>query len=310
VLTLSRPARCYVGKTPPDIPRNPEGTAMPTVHLSAGPIEYDDTGGSGPCLVLLHGVLMNGTVWRKVVAQLVPEYRCVVPTLPLGAHRIPMSAEADLSNEGLCRLIAEFLEHLDLRDVTLIINDWGGAQLLVDQGLDARVAAMVLVACEAFENFPPGRAGLQLGLLARTPGGLRTMGRLARRALVRRAAARSLAKYPISDSVLRGWFEPLASTSGIARDLRRFCVTVPLRRRRNWSAGLARFDKPALVVWACDDVMMPREHGQRLAETLPQGRLVEVADSATLVAEDQPEQLAAHLRSFVGPGHRPDPAAA
>jgi pimeloyl-ACP methyl ester carboxylesterase len=186
--------------------------------------------------------------------------------------------------------------------VTLILNDWGGAQLLVEMGLDVRVAAMVFVACEAFENFPPGRAGRQLARLARTPGGLRILGRLARSALVRREIARSLAKHPIPDAVLRGWLEPVA-TAAIARDLRRFCVTVPLRRSRNWSAGLSRFDKPALVVWACNDVMMPREHGRRLADTLPDGRLVEVADSATLVGEDQPEQLVAHVRSFVGEGH-------
>ena len=273
---------------------------MPTAHLSAGSIEYDDTGGNGPCLVLLHGVLMNGTVWRKVLARLTPEYRCVVPTLPLGAHRIPMTADADLSNEGLSRLIAEFLDRLDLTDVTLVINDWGGAQLLVDQDLHARVAAMVLVACEAFENFPPGRPGFQLGLLARLPGGLRLLGRMARCAVMRRALSRSLVRHPIPDSILHGWFEPITTTSGVARDLRRFCVTVPLRRNRNWSAGLSRFDKPALVVWACDDVLMPREHGQRLAETLRRGRLVEIADSATLIPEDQPAQLAAHLRSFVG----------
>jgi pimeloyl-ACP methyl ester carboxylesterase len=278
---------------------------MPVVDLRAGTIEYDDSGGAGPCLVLLHGVLMNGTVWRKAVARLTPDYRCIVPTLPLGAHRTPMPAGADLSNEGLCRLIAEFLERLDVRDVTLVLNDWGGAQLLVELDLDARVGAIVLVACEAFENFPPGRPGVRLGLLARMPGGLRMLSRLAGSAAVRRVFARSLAKHPVPDAVLRGWLEPLA-TADIARDLRRFCVTVPLRRRRNWSAGLVRFNKPALVVWACDDMIMPPQHGPLLAQTLPHGRLVEVADSATLVAEDQPEQLAAHLRTFVG-GGPPDP---
>jgi pimeloyl-ACP methyl ester carboxylesterase len=45
---------------------------------------------------------------------------------------------------------------------------------------------------------------------------------------------------------------------------------------------------------------MPREHGRRLAELLPQGRLEEVEDSYTLIPEDQPAVLARHLRELMG----------
>ena len=40
---------------------------MPELTLSAGTIDYEDTGGDGPVLVLLHGLLMDGSLWRKVV---------------------------------------------------------------------------------------------------------------------------------------------------------------------------------------------------------------------------------------------------
>jgi pimeloyl-ACP methyl ester carboxylesterase len=72
-----------------------------TVDLTAGPIDYVDTGGEGPTVVLLHGVLMNNTVWRGVMAELTPALRCVAPTLPLGAHRRPMRPGADLSIDGI-----------------------------------------------------------------------------------------------------------------------------------------------------------------------------------------------------------------
>ena len=97
-----------------------------TINLSAGPIDYIDTGGDGPTVVLLHGVLMNETVWRDVIAELTPTFRCIAPTLPLSAHRQPMRAGADLSIDGIALLVAEFLERLDMQDVTLIMNDWGG----------------------------------------------------------------------------------------------------------------------------------------------------------------------------------------
>ena len=107
---------------------------MPEVELSMGPIEYEDTGGAGPVIVLVHGLLMDGAQWRLVVADLRGDFRCVLPTLPLGAHRHPMHADADLSLRGQGRIIAEFLERLDLHDVTLCFNDWCGAQVMIADG--------------------------------------------------------------------------------------------------------------------------------------------------------------------------------
>jgi pimeloyl-ACP methyl ester carboxylesterase len=87
---------------------------------------------------------MTASLWDAVVAELGPGLRCVRPTLPLGAHRRPMRADADLSLRGQVRLLAEFLERLELEEVTLVFNDWWGAQLLVAAGWDGRVGRLVL----------------------------------------------------------------------------------------------------------------------------------------------------------------------
>ena len=144
------------------------------VELSAGIIEYEDTGGGGPAVVLLHGLAMDGSLWRHVVADLRSDYRCVVPTLPLGGHRRPMRRDADLSLGGHARIVAEFLERLDLRDVTLVQNDHGAAVVLAGQRPE-RVARLVLVSCEAFDNYPPGLPGKTVALVARLPGGLNAL---------------------------------------------------------------------------------------------------------------------------------------
>jgi pimeloyl-ACP methyl ester carboxylesterase len=49
------------------------------IELSAGTIEYEDTGGDGPVAVLLHGLAMDGSLWRHVVAEIRSDHRCVVP---------------------------------------------------------------------------------------------------------------------------------------------------------------------------------------------------------------------------------------
>src|SRR5436189_5062369 len=93
---------------------------MPELELSAGTIEYEDSGGSGPVLVMLHGLLMDSSNWRHVVADLRSDYRCVAPTLPIGGHRLPMRSDADLSLKGQVGIVAELLERLDLSEVNLV----------------------------------------------------------------------------------------------------------------------------------------------------------------------------------------------
>ena len=61
---------------------------------------------------------------------------------------------------------------------------------------------------------------------------------------------------------------------------------------------LPGFNHSALVVWAAGDRVMPPEHGRRLAELLPNGRLSEIDDSYTLIPLDQPARLAQMIREF------------
>ncbi|QWF76665.1 alpha/beta fold hydrolase [Amycolatopsis sp. CA-230715] len=279
---------------------------MPRIELSAGPIDYADTGGTGPVLVFTHGFPMNESQWRKVV-PLLPGYRCVLPTLPLGAHRQPMHADADLSQRGQALLLAELLERLDLTDVTLVMNDWGGPQFVVSEGKAERVGRLVMVACEAFDNFPP-KPARPLVALCRVPGGPRLMTKLFRTKLFRHKYG-ELSKRGIPGDVLDDWFAPATRDKEILRDLVKFATSSPRSAvLLDWTARLCEFDRPALVVWAADDRMMPAGHGRRLADLLPQGKLVEIADSATLIPEDQPERLAEALTRFLADTGADSPA--
>jgi pimeloyl-ACP methyl ester carboxylesterase len=274
------------------------------IELSAGTIDYEDTGGDGPTVVLLHGLLMDSSLWSDVVADLSVDHRCVVPTLPMGAHRRAMRPEAGLSLRGVADLVAEFLDRLDLRDVTLVGNDTGGAlvQLLAADGSGAdRVGRIVLVSCDAFDNFPPGLTGRTLLLTGKLPPALFGL-------FMQQMRLRPVRRLPIAfgwltrrgDRATRRWMRPILRQREIRRD------TVRLLRAVAGDGGLVRevaerlpaFDRPALVVWASEDRVMPPEHGPRLAEILPQGRLVEVPDSYTLVPLDQPGRLAEAVREF------------
>jgi pimeloyl-ACP methyl ester carboxylesterase len=103
------------------------------------------------------------------------------------------------------------------------------------------------------------------------------------------------------DAATRRWVEPVLERPEIRRDAVRLLRAARADTDLLLGAAerLADFDRPALVVWAREDRVMPPEHGRRLAELLPQGRLVELDDSYTLIPLDQPTALAQQIREFV-----------
>ena len=263
---------------------------------------YWDAGGEGPSVVFLHGVLMNGTLWSGVVDKLRDRYRCIVPELPFGAHRAPMPDDADLSLESLAKMIAEFLAELDLRDVTLVCNDWGGAQLVVSPGGSDRVANLVLISCEAFDNYPPGLPGRLLCLNAWLPGGLLLTSLLLRPRILRHLPMTfgRLSKRRVPDEQFLSWIEPLQRDRKVRRDLNKYLRSVTKKRQLlDWADRQCAFTGQVLVVWAREDKLMPPIHAERLAKNFENAELVWVDDSRTLIPIDQPDALSAHLRRFL-----------
>jgi pimeloyl-ACP methyl ester carboxylesterase len=275
-----------------------------TVELSAGPITYIDTGGSGPTILFLHGLLMDASLWDEVIDDLRRDYRCVAPTLPLGAHQRPMVSSADLSLPGVARLVTEFMDSIDLADVTLVGNDTGGAivQLVVAQGATRRVSRIGLVSCEAFDNVPPGLTGKTVVAAGKLPPPLFGL-------FMQQMRVRPLRRLPIAfgwltkkgDRATARWMKPLLNSSEIRRDAMKVLRAIGRDRKVLIAAAeqLPKFDGRSIVIWAKDDRVMPPEHGRRLASLLTTSEHVEIADSYTLIPLDQPAELAKTLRNFL-----------
>ncbi|MGB8946965.1 MAG: alpha/beta hydrolase [Streptomyces sp.] len=275
---------------------------MARIELTAGPVEYEDTGGTGTPLVLLHGLVQDGSVWRYVVDELRDEFRCLVPTLPYGSHRVPLRPGAELTPMGMARLIGEFADALELGDDAVFVeNDAGRLQQLAAERPD-RVGRMVIAGCEAFDNYPPRAGGKMMDAAARVPGGIALLIRILSVRALRRVPGTGyavMAHRQVPHDLTDRWLAPLRTDPVARRILVRYLRSARKTEMLEAADSLRTYDRPALVVWGRQDKMMPPEHARRFAALLPKSRLVELDDCRTLIPLDRPDGLAAAIREFV-----------
>ena len=269
------------------------------VTLPAGTVSYRERG-SGEPIVFVHGLLVNGDLWRKVVPELSKDFRCITPDWPLGSHEQPLKPDADVTPLGVARLIADFLAALELDNVTLVGNDTGGGlcQLVVAHHPE-RVGRLVLTPCDAYENFPP-RMFRFLVYTAHLPGGLYQLMQPMRFAPMRRTplAFGWLAKKGIDDEITASWARPVLKNKDARRDVVRFLRALKPALTIEAAEHFGDFKKPVLIAWAKEKAFFPLAHAEELARDFPDARLEIVEDSYAFVPEDQPGRLVELIAAF------------
>lgn len=284
------------------IPDGPDVVVVDTPH---GRVRVRDTAGPGRPVLLIHSLLVDPDLYAAVTPLLAArDYRVLVPELPLGAHVLPLREGADLTPPGLARLMVEVLDALGVARVDVVGVDTGGAvaQLMMAYHRD-RVGAVVLTACDAYEEFPPGLLGrlLPIARLRGVPAAISLATRLrpARRLIV----SRPVTHRGVDDATLIRWTRPLRDRR-IRRDLH--AVLADMDGAHTTAAAQANRDFPGrvLIAWGDDDRIFPRRLAERLHRDLPHSRLVTLQDCAAFAAVDQPRRLAElvdeHLRVEVG----------
>jgi pimeloyl-ACP methyl ester carboxylesterase len=210
-----------------------------------------------------------------------------------------MPDTTDLSPPALATMIGDFLDALDLQNVTLVGNDTGGGlcQMLVTQRPD-RVARLVLTNCDGFEVFPPKLFELVFAT-AKLPGGMFMLAQTMRFRPMRRLpiAYGWLSNGHPEREVSDGWVDPVRTNKGVRRNTAKFLRSIDKEQMLSAARKLGDFKRPVLLAWA-DDRFFTMELGRRIAAAFPDARIEVVPDSRTFVAEDQPERLAELVGAF------------
>src|ERR1700733_7388719 len=273
---------------------------LPVADLPQGKLAYRAAGpesSSSPPVVFVHGVLVDGQLWRPVAERLAAEgVRSYAPTLPFGSHQQPMNADADLSPQGIAALLLDFIETLGLTDVTIVGNDTGGAICQVLLGGDtSRIGAAVLTNCDALGTFPP-RKFAPLFYALRHPGLVACMVPALRSERVRHGplAFGPLSGRPLDPDLTASWLEPL-SGDAIRRDLAEFARHVHPRVLLDAASRFGQFTGPVRVLWGDDDAYFGPELGRRLSEAFPHASLVTVPGGRTFLPLEHPDAVAGEV---------------
>lgn len=258
--------------------------------------------GEGPPLVFAHGWLANANLWRGVVDRLAERFTCLTLDLPLGAHRVPLHPDADLTPTGCGALIADLLDALGLDDVTLIGNDSGGAYAqIATAARPERVGRLALTSCETpYDPFPPPPFD-GLPTLARDPAQLRTLLSALEDRAIRTAPAAFglLAKHPLPDAVSDSYALPCLRDDGVLHDTAKAMASAtPEPVHAAGHALIEAFTRPVLLAWSREDPVFPIAHAERYAAALPDARVVAIDDAYSFTPEDQPAALASAIAPF------------
>ena len=266
-----------------------------------GNIAYREAG-SGPVAIFVHGVMVNGHLWDRLIERLA-DVRCCIAVDILAHGATSARADQDLSFDAQAGMLAAFCRAMKFHHVDVIANDSGGgiAQIFAARHPEL-IRSLVLTNCDTHDNWPPKQAE-PLHRLA-VEGGLGAIGqRMLEDVAFARAGFAAGFEHPdqLSPEDFRTWLEPLFNSPASARNLERFIIAFDNKQTVAVEPLLRKLEAPTLIVWGTSDVFFPVTWAYWLRDTIPGARDVVELDGAKLFHPwERPAELAAALRDFWG----------
>lgn len=271
---------------------------MPTAQIDGLTIGYEDTGGGGPPVWFMHGEPTWSFLWRKVIGPVREAgYRCIAPDLP-GFGRSDKPTDIGwYTYDRHVEVMAGLLEQLDLRDVTMVVHDWGGPiGLRLGVEHPDRIARFVVMdtglftghqrmseAWKAFRDFVERTEDLPISML------------------VRNACARGL-----DDETAARYDEPFgdAASKAGARAFPLMLPTTPdapgAEAGQRVLEALRTDDRDMLMLWADRDPVLTLDMGRRFAEVIGVDEPIVIENASHFLQEDAGEEIGAHIARWLG----------
>src|SRR5436190_12569330 len=276
--------------------------ARHSVETAPGCISYTEQG-TGPVALFVHGVLLNGHLWRNQLSQLSDTRRCIAVDL-LAHGETEIAPGQDVSVTANARMLESFLDALKIDQVDLVGNDSGGGVAQIFAALHPeRTRSVTLTDCDTHDNWPPEAFKPFLAMAAAGGLGGTLEAMLADKSVYRSAQALGPAyEHPdrLSDDSIETYLRPLVRTEQRTRDLQRFLAAFDHQHTVAIEGRLKTLKAPTLIVWGTDDVYFDVKWSQWLADTIPGARRVEFKGARIFFPEERAAEFNQELRTHWG----------
>jgi len=280
--------------------RNESSATRHSVQTASGRISYMEQG-TGSVALFVHGVLLNGYLWRNQLADLSDIRRCIAVDL-LAHGDTEIAPDQDVSVTANAKMLKEFLDALNIDQVDVVGNDSGGGIAQIFAALyPERVRSLTLTDCDTHDNWPPEAFKPFLAMAA--AGGLRGTldAMLSDKSVYRSSKALGPAyEHPeeLSDDSIEKYMRPLVRTEQRTRDLQRFLAAFDNKHTLAIEDRLRTLKAPTLVVWGTDDIYFDVKWSRWLADNIPgTRRRVEFKDARIFFPEERWEEFNKELRA-------------
>jgi pimeloyl-ACP methyl ester carboxylesterase len=271
-----------------------------SVQTASGRISYTEQG-TGPVALFVHGVLLNGYLWRHQLADLSDIRRCIAVDL-LAHGDTEIAPDQDVSVTANAKMLREFLDALHIDKVDLVGNDSGGGIAQIFAALyPERVRSLTLTDCDTHDNWPP--EAFKPFLAMAVTGGLRgTLDAMLSDKSVYRSPQALGPAYEdpelLSDDSIEKYLCPLIRTVQRTRDLQRFLAAFDNQHTLAIEDRLNTLKAPTLIVWGTDDVYFDVKWSHWLADNIPgTRRRVEFKGARIFFPEERSAEFNKELRA-------------
>jgi pimeloyl-ACP methyl ester carboxylesterase len=282
---------------------------MAKTKTTSGTINYAESG-TGPVALFVHGVLLNGRLWRHQLEELSDVRRSIAVDL-LAHGDTEIAPDQDVSVTANAKMLREFLDALKIDHVDLVGNDSGSGICQIFAALfPDRVRTLTLTNGDTHDNWPPEafKPFLAMAAAGGLQGTLEAM--LSDKNVYRSPQALGPAyEHPerVSDESIERYLRPLVKTEQRTRDLQRFLAAFDNSHTVAIADRLKTLNTPTLIVWGTDDVYFPVNWARWLADTIPgTRRSVELTGARIFFPEERwrefNAELRAHWQTAIGAG--------
>ena len=271
-----------------------------TVETPSGSISYVEHG-SGPVALFVHGVLLNGYLWRHQLAQLGDLRRCIAVDL-LAHGDTEISATQDVSVTANAHMLAQFLDALNIGQVDLVGNDSGGGICQIFAALyPQRIRSLALTNCDTHDNWPPEPFKPFVAMVAAggLPDTLNAM--LADKSIFRSPGALGPAyerPEAVTDDTIETYLRPFTRSAQRTRDIERFVNAFDCRHTVEIERKLGQVQAPTLIAWGTDDIYFDLKWSHWLEKTIPgTKRRVEFQSARIFFPEERASEFNGELKA-------------